>query len=242
MTYTEPLLLLFFAIGLVGLIFRPRGKALLLKVGLLGAFIISWPPVDWLFSRPLEAGYPIRSVPAPGPAQAIVVFSSMVERPIPGRPYPLPDYQTFKRCEYAAWLYGHWPSLPVLACGGRGGKRQPAYAVTMRRLLERAGVPGDMIWTEERSRSTHENARFGAEVLRAHGVATVILVVDASSMPRAAACFRNAGINALPAPSEFRELGSLQDELLPSWESIRRNEVTLHEMVGIVWYWLRGWI
>ena len=242
MTYIEPLLLLFCAVGLLGLVWRPRGGALLVWTGLLGVFIISWPPLDWLFSRPLEAWYPSRSVPAPGPAQAIVVLSSSVEQPISSRPYPLPDYQTFQRCEFAAWLQRRWQSLPVLACGGGGGKRHLPSAVIMRQLLERDEVPGNMIWIEERSRSTHENALFGAQVLRAHGVDTAILVVDASSMPRAAACFRKAGIKVLPAPSESRQLRASLNELLPSWESIRRNEVTLHETVGIIWYWLRGWI
>jgi hypothetical protein len=41
-----------------------------------------------------------------------------------------------------------------------------------------------MIWTEERSQSTHGNALFSAEILRNHRINTAILVVDASSMPR----------------------------------------------------------
>jgi uncharacterized SAM-binding protein YcdF (DUF218 family) len=112
----------------------------------------------------------------------------------------------------------------------------------MRQLLRRAGVRDDMIWTEERSRSTHENAVFGAQVLRQRGVNTVVLIVDATSMPRAAACFRKEGINVVPAPSRFREFGPLLEELIPSWKAIRNNEVTLHETVGLTWYWLRGWV
>ena len=100
-----------------------------------------------------------------------------------------------------------------------------------------------MIWTEERSRNTHENAVYGAEILRKHGIGRIALVVDAQSMPRAAACFRKQGIEVVPAPCEFRVFGQpLSDEFFPRWDAIRRNERTLHEALGFGWYWLRGWI
>lgn len=46
----------------------------------------------------------------------------------------------------------------------------PAYSVVMLLLLVKLGVPEGMIWTEERSRSTYENARYGAEILRQHEI------------------------------------------------------------------------
>jgi uncharacterized SAM-binding protein YcdF (DUF218 family) len=93
-----------------------------------------------------------------------------------------------------------------------------------------------------RSRNTHENALYGAEILRGKGVARVVLVTDARSMLRAAACFRKEGIAVVPAPSSFRQFGPLSRELLPGWTGIARNEATLHEVVGLAWYRLRGWI
>jgi uncharacterized SAM-binding protein YcdF (DUF218 family) len=84
-------------------------------------------------------------------------------------------------------------------CGGTQNAKEP-YSKTMRRVLEAEGVPPDLIWTEERSRSTYENAVCGSEVLRNHGVSSIALVAEANSMPRAAACFRKAGITVMPAP------------------------------------------
>jgi uncharacterized SAM-binding protein YcdF (DUF218 family) len=241
MNYTEPLLALFCAVSFIGVFRLRRCKgAWLAWMGLLGVFLVTWPPLDWLFSRPLEIWYPIR-LPDPSPnLLAIVVLSSAVNPPVRERPYPLADYQTYQRCEFAAWLYTHWQAVPVLTSGG-GSRRRP-FSVTMREILERNGVPDSMIWTEESSSSTHENAVYSAQILRLHGVTKVALVVDASSMPRAVACFRKAGIQVIPAPSEFRELESLQDELLPSWKALRQNEITLHETVALGWYRLHGWI
>jgi len=209
-------------------------------LSIVALLLLSWPPVDWLVSLPLEGRYPVRSFPA-GAADAIVVLSSAVNPPLGQRPYSLPDKQTYQRCEFASWLHRYWRAVPVLACGGPGKKTQKPFAVTMRELLERSGVPEPMIWTEERSLSTHENAQFGAEILRKHGIARIALVVEAQSMLRAEMSFRKEGITVIPAPCEFREFDPGLDEFMPSWRAISRNETALHEALGLAWYRLRGW-
>src|SRR5207248_2407782 len=120
----------------------------------------------------------------------------------------IPDQETYERCEFAGWLYKNRQPLPVLASAGQA-------AIPMHELLRRAGVPEDMIWIEERSRSTHENAVYGAEILRQHGIHSIALVVEAQSMLRAEASFRKLGFEVLPAPSDFRDFGPLSEELMP---------------------------
>jgi uncharacterized SAM-binding protein YcdF (DUF218 family) len=240
MTYIQPLTSGFLFLSLMGLVLVHRDKKPgLLTIGLSGLVLISWPPADWLFSRPLEVWYPIEALPT-APAQAIVVLSSSVDPPHYERPYPLPGRETYERCAFAAWLHRHWQPLPVLACGGSGESGELPFSLTMRSLLRGAGVPEDMIWTEERSRSTHENAVYGAEILRRHGIHSIVLVVDARSMPRAGACFRKQGFVVVPAPSSFCEFDPR--EWMPSWKAIETNELTLHETLGMAWYRLRGWI
>src|ERR1017187_7474195 len=48
-----------------------------------GLFLVSWPPVDWLLSRPLEARYAIRPFAASSGPQAVVVFSEGGTSPFP---------------------------------------------------------------------------------------------------------------------------------------------------------------
>ncbi len=244
MTYTQPLITGILVLALIGLLRLKSGRnPRLLTLAWLGLLLVSWPPAAWLFSRPLEAWYPVRplpTAPAETPAQAIVVLSESVEPPHFERPYPLPGKETYQRCAFAAWLQRHWQPLPVLACGGPVQPGEQPIASTMRDLLQSAGVPQDLIWTEESSGSTHENAVNGAEVLRRHGIHSIALVVDAQSMPRAAACFRREGLVVVPAPSSFVQLDLY--ELIPSWKAIERNEETLHETLGLAWYRLRGWI
>jgi uncharacterized SAM-binding protein YcdF (DUF218 family) len=242
-TYTQPLLTIFLLLTLAAFLAGPgRRRKLLATAGLGGLFLISWPPADWLLSRPLEARYGVRPFEAHPELQAIVVFSELVQPPQFERPYALASEDTYGRCLYAAWIYRRYGPLPILVSGGPTATGFPAGALTMRDILLDRGVPQRMLWAEERSQSTHENALYSAAILQQNGISHVALVVDATSMPRAVACLRKLGIEVAPAPSAFREFGPLRDELLPNWRAIQRNENTLHEMLGLVWYRLRGWI
>jgi uncharacterized SAM-binding protein YcdF (DUF218 family) len=242
MSYTEPLLFLGLAICAFAAAGLPGGsrRKLILGLGLLGLFLLSWPPAEWVISRPLEFSYPIRPFHTTLPAGAIVVLSGGISRPTYERPYPIPDRDTFEHCAMAAWIYNHGNPLPILAC--EGYQPRGHFAPVMRGLLRSNGISDDQIWIEERSRNTHENALYGAAILRQHGIHQVILVTDAQSMPRTSACFRKFGISVIPAPSEFGELEFSADGLLPNWRAIRRNERTLHETLGLAWYKLNGWI
>jgi uncharacterized SAM-binding protein YcdF (DUF218 family) len=243
MTYTQPLLLVFLLIGVAGLVrLRDSGSKWLVTAGLAGLFLLSWPPADWVFSRPLESRYPVRLWSSSLVPQALVVLSEAVDPPHFERPYPLPSEKTYDRCKYAAWIYSHYGPLPVVVSGGSSDDGAPPVSTTMRDLLVQEGVPVDVIWVEDRSHTTHENAVRSTAILREHGLSRVALVVDANSMPRAEACFRKLGIEVVPAPCSIRQFGPLREELLPSWKAIRRNEDTLHETVGLLWYRLRGWI
>lgn len=242
MTYIEPLTLLFLGSSVIALVRMRHCKGFpLAMAAVLGTLLISWPPVDWLLSRPLESWYPVQPFPS-ALAQAIVVLGSSARPATAERPYAVPDPDSFERSLHAAWLYNHWHAVPILACGGRSGLRSQSVSIIMRDMLKQAGVPAAMIWVEDRSRSTHENALYGSQVLRKNGVTTIALVVEAQSMLRAELCFRKQGIKVVPAPNEFRTFEKSYEEWIPSWKVVGRNEVTLHETAGLVWYRLRGWI
>lgn len=242
MTYTEPLLTLMLALCWIGVWFlKPTRVRGFLSVSLLATSLLSWPPCEYLLSRPLESGYPLRPFAAPPGLDAIVVLSSGVSPAQFERPYPLPDSETFSRCQYAAWIYRK-TRLPVLASGGVGRKGNPPFAATMRDLLLTGGVPEDRIWVEDRSHSTHENASYSAAILRARGVRRIALVVDARSMRRASACFRREGIEVVAAPSRFLYLSGVVEDWIPGWRAVRGNELTLHETAGLLWYRMHGWI
>jgi uncharacterized SAM-binding protein YcdF (DUF218 family) len=104
-------------------------------------------------------------------------------------------------------------------------------------------VPASAIWTESQSRTTHENAVYAARVLRSKGVRTIVLVTDAYHMLRSEKCFRKEGLVVIPAACGYRTAGRFKpEELMPGWEPISWNEDFLHEVLGLAWYRLHGWI
>jgi uncharacterized SAM-binding protein YcdF (DUF218 family) len=240
-TYVQPLLFVFLLIGLAGLIRlrKARGSGVI-AVSLVGLFLIAWPPVDWLLSRPLEAPY-ARFVPALEQGQAIVVLSSSVKSAGHGLPFSLPDNDTYERCAIAAWLQTHGHPLPMLVSGGIASGKRP-YADVMRQVLINSGVPEAMVWTERESLSTHENAVFSGRILREHQIQRIVLVTEAKDMLRAERCFLKEGFTVIPYAVGISRPSSVVDTILPSWKTIAANERTLHEVAGYFWYRLRGWV
>lgn len=247
MTYIQPLLSFLFLLAVVGIVrnWKPgkERKLNLLALAVLGLFLLSWPPVAWLIVRAFEAPFPPQESP-PADAQAIVVLASTIYPARPPVPTPRMGSDTFERCQYAAWLYKNWRPLPILVSGGTNMAGTPPYAIEMRAGLRLEGVPDAMIWSEEQSHSTYQNALYSAQVLKKKGIHKMVLVTEAYHMLRAEKCFRKQGLEVVPAACGYRALGSSLHlfELLPGWEPISWNEDLLHEFVGLIWYRFRGWI
>lgn len=88
-----------------------------------------------------------------------------------------------------------------LLLAGGSAANLPAEASVMRSLAIDAGVPSDCLWLEPRSRSTLQNARECAALLRSSHVNAVVLVTDSYHCFRAAWLFRREGIDVQVAPS-----------------------------------------
>lgn len=243
MTYLQPVFPVLLFLALVALIPRWRAtkpwRTRLATLAVGAVFLLSLGVTARLTVHPFEALFPPRTFPA-GDADAIVVLASTVYSSCPPMPTPALGFDTYERCRYAAWLHNHWRPLPVLACGGAGDGDIP-YSVTMAEELQREGVPATAIWLEKRSRSTYENALYGAALLREKGIRRIALVTDAYHMLRAEKCFRKQGLEVVPAACGYRtEEGFRMEELVPGWQAIAWNEDAAHECVGLLWYWIRG--
>ncbi len=83
----------------------------------------------------------------------------------------------------------------LLMTGGPAGSR-PTEAEVMRDLARLAGAPEDRIFVETEARSTFENARRAADIMRRHGWTRAVVITDAMHLPRALLAFRGAGVRA----------------------------------------------
>jgi uncharacterized SAM-binding protein YcdF (DUF218 family) len=229
------LLLVLLATAAWGLLKRRRA---FIAAGLIGIFAAAWQPLTWVWAQPLEAWYSLDPPVAGG--EAIVVLAAGIEPPeIAGSPATLRD-NTSMRCRHALWIWKKNPRLPVLLCGGSAPWLPTPASAVMRRTMADGGVPDSLLWTEERSTSTYENALFGTEILRQKGVRSVILVTEAYHMLRSERCFRKQGIQVIPAACNFTAMEKEANGVVPGAIGLAQTEQTLHEIIGLSWYLVRG--
>lgn len=232
---------------LAGAFFLVRGTAgrLLLFVAWSVLLAMSLPGVAARMIGSLE------SYPALVPAQlsaldadAIVVLGSGVYASSPEYGGHTVDGNSLLRLRYAAWLQRR-TGLPVYVSGG-AGEKAPGPAM-VRVLEDELGVP--VAGLERNSRTTWENAALTEPMLRADGIRRVLLVTQASHMPRAVEAFQLAGVEVVPAPTGFinrpvdRSGQSWRDRYkawLPQASAFQISYYATHEWLGRVNYHLRG--
>ena len=240
MTYLQPLLPLLIIAIVIGIRLRKRA---IVAAAATALFLCGWEPVAALLSGSLEWWYPIRHFPS-GDADAIVVLGGGVIKHDASEPQDLPTSDTYVRVSYASWLYHNWRPLPIVVSGGpTSGRSKPVVlAAVMRQLLIEQGVPAPMIWLEDRSRSTYENAMYSAQLLRSRGLHRVALVTEAHHMLRSEKSFLRQGMVVVPAPCAYRwiQFTAEPEQFLPNPKALEINELVLHEWVGLLWYRASG--
>jgi uncharacterized SAM-binding protein YcdF (DUF218 family) len=223
---------------------RRRSGLLALSAGILWLGLWSIPIVSDALRLSLEGRFgrePVGALPA---ADAVLVLGGGIRGGPPD--WPDPDLgRASDRVWHAARIYHAGKAARVIVSGGSmpwaGDRRSEADA--MLRFLADLGVPPDAILLEGRSRNTRENALFTAEILGAEGIERVLLVTSALHMPRALATFRAAGIDAVPAPTDFEVMSEPAHFIrwLPDAEALSDSTRALKEYVGWWLYRWRGW-
>lgn len=223
----------------------------------LALFILLVSSNRWVattLARSLEWQYlpnePISSAPA------MVVLGGGTEPAFPPRSQPEVN-SAGDRVLYAATLYRQGKAPLVIVSGGNvafRGEQPSTPASDMRHLLEMLGVPPEAILEEDQSQNTYENALYCAKLLKERHIQQVILVTSALHMPRSVKLFEKQGIEVIPAPADFavpfQEWEDLLHApipaqlvaLLPSSSNLQLTTNVLHEYIGILVYWMRGWL
>jgi uncharacterized SAM-binding protein YcdF (DUF218 family) len=118
---------------------------------------------------------------------------------------------------------------------------QPS-SIVMRDALVGLGVPPERIRLESTSRTTHDEAVLIAPMLRSLGAERAIVVTSPIHMPRALGAFRAVGVNALAAPAPDPEgFAAWRQRWLPTDGGLDYTADLAHEVVGLPYYWARGW-
>jgi uncharacterized SAM-binding protein YcdF (DUF218 family) len=222
---------------------RPWLSRLLLLLALAGLGGLGSGAVAQRLIAPLERAYP---VPAPGvSAQAAVVLAGTVDTARSSLER-VEFYDRPERIIEGARLVKQGRARWLVISGGSGDPFLPeaSEAEFLAAFARQFGVDPGAILLEKGSRTTHENAVETARLLRDRGLLKFFLVTTAAHLPRAVGCFRQAGLDPIPFPVDYRAT-PLRDTPLsyvPLVEALELSTFAVHEYVGYAMYRVLGYL
>ncbi len=218
-------------LGAALLIFRPGrriGCYLLVLAGCMYVLFATGPIAFWMLGN-LEYQYPkVASQHNEPECSWIVVLAGYAERD-PDRPLSsqVNSASAFRIIEAVRILEQSRDSRILMS----GFGQVPAI---MKELAVSLGVSPQRVSIDDESGSTFESAVHVKERL---GDDRLYLVTSAGHMPRAMAAFTHAGLNPVPAPTDFRSKKNfLAIQYLPSPSHLEYSDLAVHEYLGLLWY------
>lgn len=197
--------------------------------------VIFYTPFVWFLAKPLKISQ------APRKMDCIVVFAGGVgESGQAGQGYE-------ERVKNAVELYKQGYAKYMLFSSGYTYVFEET--LIMKELAEFLGVPGESIILEDKSKNTYENVKFSKDILKRNGWNSIILVSSPYHMRRVSLVFKKQAREievtyALIPSSLFYSHPDRDIRGRKIWKQInlRQIKAILHEYLGIVYYWYKGWI
>ncbi len=216
---------------------------LCLFFAIVSLWLLSTPIASAWLHQPLESQFEAYTADVmPEGVGAIVVLGA-------GRHYNAPEYgeddtlshSALWRLRYAAYLSKRW-DLPVLVSGGAVNPRDSRSEadIAARFLVNELSVP--VVWQEQQSQNTWENARYSQRILQDKGVRLVVLVTHAYHMRRASYSFDQADVQHIPMPTGFvyqKVDYTWWGSYIPSVSQLHHSSQALHEYLGWWFYQLK---
>lgn len=192
----------------------------------------------------LEQEFPPFQMSSGQSFDAIVVLTGGILPKTGARPTAELGDATTQRTLCGVDAYSKGLAHTLLLSGGPTGTPE-TDAVEMGTLATRFGIPQDALVLEKVSRNTYESAK---EIRRLLGDrANILLVTSAFHIPRSMRLFQKQGLHVTPFPCGYltsQRIGAWPkftlNSFVPSLGSMRRSEVAINELVGLVVYKLAG--
>lgn len=193
----------------------------------------------WLLNR-----YARNFQPPPLSLPKDVVFSCGI---IPGG-FASPDIDgngifnsTADRFIQALTLFKKGHIKHIIVSGGNGKKEMSTFreAAWVKEQFIILGVPGDVIFVEDASNNTRQNAANTKKILEAnHFSPPYLLISSAHHLPRAQLLYSKMGVSTVGFPCSYiagRGISTLAD-LKPDFGVLNTWSVYLKETAGYLWY------
>lgn len=191
--------------------------------------IIFYTSLVWILARPLKI------IQSPKKVDAIVVFAGGVgESGKAGQGYE-------ERVAHAVELYRQGYSNILIFSSGSSYFLEEA--LIMKAIAVSLKIPEDSIIIEDKAKNTYDNVRFTKEILDSRKMSSILLVSSPYHMRRALAVFnktaREVKVISSPVPNSL-----FYEYPKKGLKKINISQVggIVHEYLGILNYWWKGWI
>ncbi|WP_086984029.1 envelope biogenesis factor ElyC [Vibrio aphrogenes] len=234
-----PALLIIGFIGLFLIMFTyKRGIGCLLTfVSLMGIFLFSFQPVATSLLKPTERTYKA-FLPVDGTLDYVMVLGSghIVDNDIP--PTSELSRNGLMRLAEGMRILRLYPGAKLILSGYDGGS-SISNARVMANVAVSLGVSKSDIILLETAQDTWDEAHQAAGFV---GNKRLVLVTSASHMARAILEFQKAGLQPIPAPTNYLAFDNIQqawEKYTPQAKYLEQSERYWHELVGRWWSLLR---
>lgn len=244
-----PFLIAAFAVG-IALVWKPKtnrfGRRWLTCLFLIYT-VFSIPAAARWVAQPLVWGFhPLESKEDALNAQAIVVLDGGTGRyRNQAHQIEIPLDTSVLRALEAIRVYRLLENPLVLVSGGAESQDRSfsPEASVLREQIISGGVPADRIVLDSHSINTRAHAVNLVRMLKERGIKEIVLVTSPNHMQRAIWAFQAEGVNPVPSPCK----GSLDSHSgwiawWPSTNALEFTQATMHEYLGIVYYFTRRYI
>jgi uncharacterized SAM-binding protein YcdF (DUF218 family) len=235
-----PALLIVGFLGLMLIMFTTNRKTgcLVVLFSFVALFLASFQPIASGLLMPLERQYPA-FLPVDGSIDFVMVLGGghVVDDQIP--PTSELSRSSLMRLAEGIRILRMYPGAKLILSGYNGGT-QISHARVSANVALALGVTKSDIVLLETAKDTWEEAQQAASFIKDK---TLVLVTSASHMRRAMTEFKNAGLKAIPAPTNFlaqKEINQLWVKYTPSATYLEQTELFWHEALGLLWSYLNN--
>ncbi|EKO3507028.1 envelope biogenesis factor ElyC [Vibrio fluvialis] len=237
-----PALLIIGFVGLMLIMFTAKRKTgcLVVLFSLFGIFLISFQPVSSRLLMPLERQY-TAFLPVDGTIDYVMVLGNghVVDDQIP--PTSELSRAALMRLTEGIRIMRLYPGSKLILSGYAGGS-EFSHARMLARVALALGVAKSDIILLETAKDTWEEARQAAAFVQQR---KLVLVTSASHMQRALNEFHSAGLQPIPAPTNFLAQTNISqpwDKYTPKALYLEQTERYWYENMGLIWQSLRDWV
>lgn len=234
-----PALLIIGFLGLCLIMFtRKRGLGCLFTfTSLMGIFLFSFQPISTSLLKPTERAYKA-FIPVDGTIDYVMVLGSghVVDNDIP--PTSELSRNGLMRLAEGIRILHLYPGAKLILSGYDGGT-SVSNARMMANVAVSLGVAKSDIILLESAQDTWDEAHQAAGFV---GEKRMVLITSASHMKRAMGEFKNAGLEPIPAPTNFLAFDDIKqpwEKYSPQAKYLEQSERYWYEQLGRWWSSLR---